>query len=150
MAMVDDKANYMLSFNDFQEKSAHSFLKMTIEAGHPWVGVPVHALGLGTGVLIVAIKRGSGTVAPRGDTVIEAGDVLVLSGEAFQEDSHTEVQLVSIAEDNSWAGRLIKELDIPANTLIVSIEREDGSVLTPKGWVRINAGDTVGLLSWDE
>ena len=61
-------------------------LEFVIEPGSPMVGRAVRQLGLPRGVLVVSIQRDGHTVVPRGDTVLRAGDlVLVL---AYPEQEH--------------------------------------------------------------
>jgi cell volume regulation protein A len=147
--MVDDSSNYLLSFNDFQEQSAHSFFRINVTADNAWANRPIREIPLGSNILIVLIKRGEKTVTPRGDTIVLPGDVLVLSGEQFTGDANTTITQMVVDEDNDWVDLQIKDLKLPENTLIVSIVREDGTAITPKGWVKIHAEDTLTLFNWE-
>jgi cell volume regulation protein A len=147
--MVDDSTDYLLSFNDFQEQSAHSFFRINVSENNNWANHAIRDIPLGSNILIVLIKRGEQTITPRGDTVILPNDILVLSGEQYTGDSHTTITQMQIEKGHSWAGLQIKDLSLPASTLIVSVVRQDGTAIIPKGWVTIKPDDTLTLFNLD-
>jgi cell volume regulation protein A len=146
--LVDAEGDYTLSFNDFQQQSASSFFKLDIPAGHPFAHRAISTLALDANTLIVLIKRGDKTMQPRGDTVIEPGDVLVVSGEPYEGEAGSEISQRYVEPNDDWANKLVRELTLPPNTLIVSIVREDDTAVTPKGWIRILPHDTITLFTW--
>ncbi|MDR2109038.1 MAG: potassium/proton antiporter [Coriobacteriales bacterium] len=147
--MVDDTLDYQLSFNDFQEQSAHSFFRIAVEEDSGWAHRAIRDIPLGSHILIVLIKRGDTTIAPRGDTVVLPGDVLVLAGEQYTGDAHTTITQMLVEASNPWVGHQIKDLHLPETRLIVSIVREDGTAVTPKGRVKIYPEDTLTLFDWE-
>ncbi|MDR1712643.1 MAG: potassium/proton antiporter [Coriobacteriales bacterium] len=147
LEMIDTETDVMASFTDFQGLAEKAFLKMRIREEHPWLGKAVRDLEIGQDSLIVLIKRGEETLAPRGDTVIEADDVLVVSGEAYDESDDAQIEQIVIDDDNPWANQLISEVKLPPNNLIVSVDRADGSTVVPKGWTRLHVGDTLTIIS---
>jgi cell volume regulation protein A len=149
LGIIDDQGDYTITFNDFQEESESAFFKVFVPETHDWAGKALKDITIGNSMLVVLIKRGERTVTPRGETVIQPGDVLVISGESYQGDAGTQITRSIIEADDPWANRSIKELELPANTLIVSIVREDGTAITPKGWVKIQPHDTLTLFTWD-
>jgi TrkA-C domain/Glycosyl hydrolase family 57 len=50
-----------------------------ITAGSPIAGLPISALTVSRDVLIVAVRRGSRVLVPRGDTVLQAGDQITVA-----------------------------------------------------------------------
>lgn len=149
LGLIDHEGDYQLSFNDFQEQSASSFLKMSIHPQHIWVGKALRDLEIGQESLIVLIKRDNQTIAPRGDTVIQPGDLLVMSGEAYDEEDGTHIAQITVDRGNPWANHLIRDLALPQNTLIVSVLKADGATVTPKGWTKIHVGDVVTVFTWE-
>jgi len=147
--MIDDESDYQLSFNDFQEQSEHAFIRMLVDAGSPWAGMAIREIPLGTNLLIAFIKRGTSSLVPKGDTVIMPGDVVVLSGEQFAGDANTQISRLEIGDEDDWVGHQISDLDLPDQTLIVSVVRRDGEVVVPKGNVHIYPGDDVTLFNWE-
>jgi cell volume regulation protein A len=122
---------------------------MKMSPQHVWVGKALKDLEIGQESLIVLIKRGEQTLAPNGNTVIHEDDILVMTGEAYTEDDNAQISEKVIAKNDDWANKLIKDLEIPKNSLIVNVIKEDGSSVTPKGWTKIHPGDTVTLIAWD-
>ena len=62
--MIDDKADVCKTFNDYQEESAITLMRMYIPKGHNWENK--------------LIKRNDENIIPDGKTVIEQDDVVVL------------------------------------------------------------------------
>ncbi|MDR2587215.1 MAG: potassium/proton antiporter [Coriobacteriales bacterium] len=147
--MIDTESDVMQSFTDFQESSERAFLKMKMNPGHIWVGKALRDLEIGQESLIVLIKRGEQTIAPRGDTIIEPNDLLVMTGEAYTDDDDAQISQVFVGKGDEWANTLVRDLSLPPNTLIANVTKEDGSSVTPKGWTKIHPGDTVTLITWD-
>lgn len=147
--MIDTETDVMRSFTDFQEHSEQAFLKMKMSPSHAWVGSALKDLEIGQESLIVLIKRGDQTLAPNGSTVILEDDILVMTGEAYTEDEGAQISEHLVEEGDDWAGKLIKDLQLPGNSLIVNVVKEDGSSVTPKGWTKIHLGDTVTMIAWD-
>lgn len=56
---------------------------------------------------------------------------------------------VTIKEDHPWIGRPVKELDLPAGTLILMIERNEKTII-PSGSTVINKDDGLILFSRDD
>jgi cell volume regulation protein A len=149
LGMIDEETDYALTFNDYQQQSSHSFFKIVVDEANAWAHKMIRDIPLEQSLLIVLLQREGHTHTPRGDTVILPGDVLVISGESFSGDTHTQISQVLVEDDNPWAGKLIKDLELPADTLIVSIVKSDGSAVTPKGWIRIDPNDTLTLFTLD-
>ena len=106
---------------------------------------PVTTLGKFFGILIAFL--GVGMVAiPTG--IISAGFVeqytrlTELGDFAAEQDIHF-IEIVLKKRDR-WVGKMIKDLGLPANTIIALIERDDGIVI-PKGDVKLMAGDVLVL-----
>ncbi|MDR1185268.1 MAG: cation:proton antiporter, partial [Coriobacteriales bacterium] len=147
--MIDDESDVMQSCKYFQERSEQAFLRMKMHPEHIWVGRSLRELEIGQESLIVLIKRGEQTIAPNGDTVIRADDILVMTGEAYTGDDDAQITQMLVEEDDDWANMLVSELSLPDNTLIANVIKEDGSSVTPKGWTKIHPGDTVTLITWE-
>ncbi len=56
-----------------------NLLEQRVEDDNPHIGQPLSRLGLGPGRLIVMIQRGDEVIIPGGDTVIQAGDLVVFT-----------------------------------------------------------------------
>lgn len=70
--MIDTEANVMRTFNDFQEESSLSFVKLKVDAEHPFVGKTLAQIGAIESMLVALILRhGNNPIIPNGNTVIE-------------------------------------------------------------------------------
>jgi CIC family chloride channel protein len=69
-----------LDAEDFRSQAPGDsvILEPKVPAGSPAAGMRVRDLHFGEGVLLLAIRRGTGTIVPRGDTRLEAGDHVVI------------------------------------------------------------------------
>ena len=120
------------------------FVHIQLSEHDSWTGKAVRDLGFPEGLLIAVIKRGSETIIPRGRTVLEAGDKLIIGAAPLQGEDPVELKEVKIGGRHSWNGFAIDELDISRQTLIVMIYR-DGKWLVPKGSMILREGDDVFL-----
>ncbi|MDR3137029.1 MAG: potassium/proton antiporter [Coriobacteriales bacterium] len=144
--MIDNEGNYLLSFNDFSEQSPQAFFRIRVEEGDNWAHRAIRDIALASTLLIVLIKRGDQSLPPRGSTVIEPGDIMVVSGESYRDDTSTEITQLEIETDNPWANHQIRDLALPHNVLIVGIMR-DGRAVIPKGNTTILPNDTLSLFT---
>ena len=142
--VVDEKGDVLKTFNDYRDDAAMQLTKVEAGPGHPWVNQPVSRLGLPPDNLIVMIKRKQETILPRGDTVIRAGDQLVLSVPGYYEAGDVRLSEKTVEERSPWIGKTVAELELPKKELIILIKRQ-GDSLIPKGDTRIQPGDVVVL-----
>ena len=120
------------------------FIKVQLQGNDPWVGKKIRSLGLPSGVIIAAIQRRKEVVIPKGDVVLEDGDILVIGAEFFKDDWHVELKEVHLRRHSPWNNMAIRDLDISRQTLIVLIKRR-GTMLIPNGDMILREGDTVLL-----
>lgn len=140
--MVDENQNVMKTFSDYQDEQQMQLIQIKLKKGHRYIGKRIADLRLGD-VLAVLIERGDETLIPRGEVVLEEGDILVLSGESYQGDTDTILDEMHITESDVWIGKKVKELPGFDNSLIVLIRREDGTTVVPNGETKIRAKDTL-------
>lgn len=138
--MVDENQNVLKTFSDYQEEQQLPLLQITLTAGHRFVGRKISELKLWD-LLVVMIKREGKALLPRGNVTLQEGDVLVLSGESYQEDTAAYLDERLIEEGHPWIGKSLAELSDTLKSLIVMIQRSDGELAVPKGDTRIEVGD---------
>ena len=138
--MVDKNQNVLKTFSDYQEEQQLPLIQITLTAGHRFVGRKISELKLWD-LLVVMIKREGKALLPRGNVTLQEGDVLVLSGESYQEDTAAYLDERLIEEGHPWIGKSLAELSDTLKALIVMIQRSDGELAVPKGDTRIEAGD---------
>ena len=109
-------------------------LEFRLDAASPFVGREVASLALPAGVVIIALKHEHSTSIPSGQTVLEAGDKVVLMG---TRDGMTDLrpiiapasrdsdrQMVTIIGGGDVGFRLAQSLDRVDGIRLVVIERE--------------------------
>ena len=139
-----DQYSRIKRISEYGQASDVHFIQVYLRKKDAWVGKTIRAAGLPGGVIAAAIQRGGRIVMPRGDTVLQAGDTLVLGAQGFRNDQHIDLKEITLRRQNPWVGQHIRELDISRRTLIVLVRR-DGKALIPHGDLRLREGDTVVL-----
>lgn len=142
--MVDDSADVKKTFNDYQEESAMTLMRMYIPKGHNWENQRICDVGIPTGALALMIKREGNTMIPNGDTKILAEDSIILSVPSYESKENENLEEVMIDREHSWCNHSIQELNLPQNQLIALIKREEENVI-PSGGTVIKEGDIVVL-----
>ncbi|MFT5875060.1 MAG: NhaP-type Na+/H+ and K+/H+ antiporter [Clostridium sp.] len=72
-------------FNDYQEESNTKLVELEISPGNKWVNKTIMDANIPDEILVVMIKRAENVIHPKGATMIKSGDVLVLSGDNFDD-----------------------------------------------------------------
>ena len=139
-----DQYSRIKRISEYGQASDVHFIQVYLWKKDAWVGKTVRDAGLPGGVIAAAIQRNGRIVMPRGDTVLQAGDTLVLGAQGFRNDQHIDLKEITLRRQNPWVGQHIRELDISRRTLIVLVRR-DGKALIPHGDLRLREGDTVVL-----
>lgn len=140
LQMVDDDTDINKTFTDYQEESAMTLMRMQIPRGHNWENQKVSQVGMPTGSLALMIKRGEETIIPRGDTVIQAGDSMILSVPGYEETEEMNLEEVTVDDAHEWRGKTIEQLQLPQEALVVLMKRGTESII-PTGKTRIQAQD---------
>ncbi len=148
LQMIDDTENVMKTFNDYAEETAIQFIRLTIFPGHAWENMQIRQLSLPPDTLLAMILRGRETLIPHGDTVMQAGDVVVLGAETFDDDSHIRLYETPIDAQHDWRGKTVSQLPLEHNELIVLIRRGT-ETLIPGGQTQIAEGDVL-VINRDE
>lgn len=140
LKMIDNSSNVMKTFNDYSEETEVQFIRINVTEGSSWAGKKIKDISFPPSTLIALIIRGNERVIPTGKTLIEAGDILVLSAEGFYDDSAFILSEVAIDNDHEWCQKSVSEISMPANSLIVMIKR-NGRTLIPNGRIKIKSAD---------
>ncbi len=145
-------AGFVEYFSRIKEMSAESgtgrmkFLKITIEEDHPWAGQMLKDMVLPPEITVAAVIRSEKVLIPRGKTVINPGDSMVLSSSEYDEGIKLLLRDETIYEKHPWAGRTLEEISLPDNMVVVSISRGE-HVIAPQGSTMIMTGDVVTYCS---
>lgn len=140
--MVDDQCDVRKTFNDYQEESAITLMRMYIPKGHSWENKKISEVSMPVGSLALMIRRGGSTVIPKGDTVILAEDNVILSVPSYEPSEQEDLQEEQITKNHPWCDKTISELKLPRNVLIALVRRGTENLI-PDGKTRILEGDIV-------
>ena len=140
--MIDENADVRKTFNDYQEDSAITLMRMFIPQGHNWENKLVKEVNFPTGSLAIMIKRKNETIITKGDTRILAGDNVILSVPAYEPADNEQLTETCIDSSHVWCNHAISELNLASNELIAMIIRGD-ETLIPDGKTQILENDIV-------
>ncbi|MBQ9155202.1 MAG: ion transporter [Eubacterium sp.] len=125
------------------------FIMLTIEPGHPWEGARIRDISLPPELIVVVIvRKGDQLLIPNGDTHVKPNDRLVLGALEFADDIGLQLKEISIRKGNPWIDKRVSQLDLPEESVLVSIFR-DGHNIIPHGKTTIQKGDLVVVCEKD-
>lgn len=140
--MVDNSSDIRKTFNDYQDDSDLTLMRMYIPNGHNWENRKIEDVSFPTGSLALMIKREGDTLIPRGNTTILAGDTLILSVPSYRGENDGNLKEILVESGHNWCNSSIAELNLPENILIALIKRGDENII-PQGSTVIHANDRV-------
>jgi cell volume regulation protein A len=150
LTMLDPNDTVLQTFNYYQDKAEIGFLETRLHPGSTLIGRQVKDLRLTFDFIVAKIERAGKTVVPRGQVVLEENDLIVLGGEKHFDQSGHDLIEFTIPKGHKWADRLIKDLTLPADSLIVMAQRGEGDIIVPLGDTRLMVGDKVIMLKVDK
>ena len=143
--MTDTNEDVMTTFSDFSENAEMSFGAIRITETSRWNNRRIKDLDLPQDCLIVLVVRGNKRIVPKGDTLLETGDEIVLCARSFQDQGTDCLIQHSLSEDSKWAGRRVCDYPKQGGALLVLIQRGDERII-PNGNTVLKAGDLLVLL----
>ena len=129
---------------DYVEEENIHFIRIKLTDKDSWTKKKIIDLQLPKDIMIVAVQRDKDTIIPRGQTVLESGDVVVMCAEKIKEIQPIDLKEITINDGHSWNGVAIKDLDISRQSYIFMIRRR-GKAIIPRGNLTIKAGDVILL-----
>lgn len=142
--MVDNDADVRKTFNDYQEETALQLMAMNVTEGHPWENKMIKEVGMPSGALALMIKREDETIITKGDTLIHAGDNVILSVPPYVPSENEQLEERYISRKDAWCNKKIAELELGENELIAMIIRGEETII-PDGKTLICERDVVVL-----
>ncbi len=142
LGLIDEGSDVRKTFNDYQEESAITLMRMYIPKGHNWENKLISEVSMPTGALALMIKRGRETVITRGNTRIHEGDNLIMSVPTYNSNERDNLEEIVIDDKNDWCNKSIRQLKLPENIIIAMVKRNEENII-PCGDTMILNGDTV-------
>ena len=144
LSMIDQTADINKTFNDYQEESDISFIKIPVKSGHPWSGRALQELSLPADLLVVMVSRRGEAIVPHGGTVLLPGDLMVLAAKSFEDRENLSLHEVIIERGHKWLGRSLRQIPTRSGSLIVMVRR-GGQTIIPSGGTTLQRGDVLVL-----
>ena len=140
--LIDDESPVSMTFSDYQNDSEVRLVNIWISKNHPWIGKRISELTFPHRSLVVYIKRKADRIIPKGDTVLQAEDMIVLSSEYKEEQSDLEIQEIHIGKYHEWVGKTIAKCHIPKDIIVIMVKRKEGNII-PSGTTVIKQNDVL-------
>ncbi len=99
--MVDNSSDIRKTFNDYQDDSDLTLMRMYIPSGHNWENRKIEDVSFPTGSLALMVKREDDTLIPRGSTTILAGDTIILSVPSYRSEDDGKLKEILIDEGHN-------------------------------------------------
>ncbi len=141
-----DQYSRVKKMNEYGKESDVQFIKIQLTTRDPWVGETIEEIELPENTLVAMVKRGRSMLIPKGDMILEEGDILVIGAEALGNDESESIELkeIELNKNHPWTDHAIDDLDISRKTMIVLVKRKDRTII-PNGDLILREGDTVIL-----
>ncbi len=140
--MIDDSDDVMKSFTDYTEEVPVQFIQIQVPEGHIWEGKTLREVALPPDLLVILVVRGREKLVPNGNTVLQPGDLLILSAVISGEISDVQLSEMTATVRNGFAGKLISQLELPKDELVILMKRGK-NVLIPRGSDEVLPGDVL-------
>ena len=139
-----EQYTHLKSLKDYSAEADIRFIRLEVREGHPWAGRKVSELSLPPGLIIAVIQRAGKVVVPRGATVLREGDSVIMGAEGYHDEGGITLKEIVLQEDHPWVNRMIRELHLSRQTLIIMVRR-GGKLWIPDGSFCFQAEDMVIL-----
>lgn len=144
--MIDTSTNVLKTFNDYSEENEIQFIRLEIKDGHSWINNRVKNISLPPETLLTLIQRGEKSIVPRGDTIIEENDKVILCAKSCPDDKSVNFKERTIDKTHKWCGKYISELKLSEESIIIMVIRNEKTII-PNGSFKLSSGDVVVLNS---
>lgn len=142
--MIDLSNDVMKTFTDYSEELPVQFIQLTLAEDNEWVGKHISELSLPLQFLFLLIVREDKKLVPKGTTLLEAGDSLILCAPAVQTKNAMQLSEIEIDKSSEYLHCHIRDINLPRGEIIFLIQRGNQSII-PNGQTEILAGDTLML-----
>ena len=130
--MIDDTADVMKTFNDYSDEVPIQFIEFTISPKHPWSGQLISEILLPPDTLIVLLDRGGNKMVPKGNTILQPCDKLILSAKSLSKIDGVSLIEKHLESGHPWLNKQIYEINIKPDTIIIMIQRKE-KIIIPNG-----------------
>ncbi len=142
LSMIDKTADVNHTFNDYQEDSDISFIRIHLDETHSWCGRTLEQLRLPSELTVSMIIRNDEALVPTGQTVLNSGDMLVLAARSFDDRKHFILSEIVVDNQKQYLNKTLSQIPQMHSTRIMLIKRGMDTII-PSGKTKIRPGDTL-------
>lgn len=146
LKMIDAHENVLKTFNDYSEETSIQFIRLEIDHSHPWVNRSIREVETFPGTLIAAVLRDKEALIPKGSTVLEEGDTVIIAAKEYLDRDGIELSERKIESGSHLIGKKLRDIDLKKDGLIILIQR-GGADIIPDGESIVEEGDILVLYS---
>lgn len=144
LSMIDRCTDINHTFNDYQEDSDISFIKIHLDKTHSWCLKTLKQLRLPSELQVSMIVRKDEIIIPTGQTTLEAGDLLVLAARSFEDREQLVLREIVVGNQKQYTNKTLSQIPQVHSTRIILIKRGMETII-PSGKTEIKAGDILVL-----
>lgn len=138
--MLDNASDVMKTFTDYSEEVPVQFIQSTILKDHPWCGKKLKNVLTPPDTIVALLQRGRRQIVPNGNTILEAGDKLILCAESPAGVEGVCLSEKQLEKEDEWIGKALAEIQDPNEQLIIMIQRA-GRIVIPSGGTVLREND---------
>ncbi|MFV0496712.1 MAG: potassium/proton antiporter [Candidatus Fimivivens sp.] len=140
--MIDENADVMKTFTDYSDEVPIQFIQFSIPESHPWANSMIQDILLPAETILVLLLREGQKIVPNGQTVLQAGDKLVLSAKAPGKIEGISLFEKHVGKGHKWENKCVSEIFNKPDMLIIMVQRKD-RVIIPHGSTIIKENDVL-------
>lgn len=140
--MIDEKEDVLKTFTDYTEEVPVQFIQFTVTPDHSWNGKQVKDIILPPETLLVQMRQEEETITPDGNTMLQAGNVLILSAKAMQDVEEVHLTELTLDRGNKWIGKMVSEICPRPGKLVIMIQRAE-DIIIPNGKTILEESDVL-------
>ena len=142
--MIDPRNEVLRTFNYYVGKGNITFVKSVVDEGGILAHRQIKDISLDKHLIIAKVIRDEKPLVPNGSLVLQPNDIIVWSGEEYFDPNGQDLIEFTVTEHHAWNHKYIRDLNLPDNKLIISINRND-EIIPATGNTLIQTEDRVLL-----
>ena len=146
LKMTDEGSDVMKTFSDFSDSSELTFGRISVGKGSKWADKMVKDLELPEDMRLLMVLRGDERIITKGDTLLIAGDEVVICSRTYENSSSTDITEHPLSKNSRWAGKRVKDYPAGSNSFLVMIRRGNEQII-PDGNTVLMHGDILVILN---
>lgn len=144
--MIDAECDVMKTFSDFSDEVDLQFSLVHVEPGGPWDGKQVRELGIPKDFLLCMVKKqdeGKKVIIPNGNTLLEAGDKVVVCSKGFNSASRIKIIKHVLNDRDDEVGRYVRDLSYDKAQVLMIQRPGTNKTIIPHGSTKLEPGDII-------